>query len=46
MEKDIRNADTVARKLEPASTRATNDRFKAAREERQKREEMMEKWKA
>ena len=46
MEKGIRNADAVARKLGPASTRATNDRLEAAREERRKREEMMERRKA
>ena len=46
MKKGIKNADAVACKLEPASTRATNDRLEAAREERQKREEMMERWKA
>ncbi len=43
MEKGIRNADVVARKLRPASTRATNQRLEVAREERQKREEMLEK---
>ena len=46
MEKSIRNADAVARKLGPASTRATNDRLEAVREERRKREEMMERRKA
>ena len=46
MEKGIRNADAVACKLGPASTRATNDRLEAAREERRKREEMMERRKA
>ena len=46
MKKGIRNADAVARKLRPASTRATNDRLEAAREERRKREEMMERRKA
>ena len=46
MEKDIKNADAVARKLGPASIRATNDRLEAAREERRKREEMMERRKA
>ena len=34
MEKDIKNADAVARKLGPALTRATNNRLKVAREER------------
>ncbi len=43
MEKDIKNADTVVRKLGPASTRATNQRLEVAREERQKREEMVER---
>ena len=46
MEKNIKNADTVARKLGLASTRAINDRLKVAREERQKREEMIERRKA
>ena len=46
MEKGIKNADAVARKLEPASTRATNDRLEAVREERRKREEMIERRKA
>ena len=46
MEKDIRNTDTVAHKLRPASTRATNDKLKAAKEERQKRKEMIERQKA
>ena len=46
METSIRNIDTVARKLGPASTRATNDRLEVAREERQKREKMIDRWKA
>ena len=41
MEKVIRNADTFACKLDLASTWATNQRLEVAREERQKREEMM-----
>ena len=43
MEKGIRNADAVACKLKLASTRATNDRLKVVREERQKREEIIER---
>ncbi len=43
MEKCIRNLDTVVRKLGPASTRATNQRLEVAREERRKREEIVEK---
>ena len=46
IEKSIKNADAVARKLGPASTRATNDRLEAARKERRKREEIMERQKA
>ncbi len=34
MEKGIRNADAVARKLGPASTSATNQRLEVAREEK------------
>ncbi len=45
MEKVIRNVDAVARKLGPASTRATNQRLEVAREERRKREEMVERQK-
>ncbi len=37
--------DAVARKLKPASTKATNQRFKFAREERRKRKEIVEKQK-
>ena len=43
IEKGIKNADAVTRKLRPASTRATNDRLKVARKKRRKREEMMER---
>ncbi len=43
MEKGIRNVDAVARKLGPALTRATNQRLEVAREERQKREKMVER---
>ena len=46
MEKGIRNADTIARKLGPASTRTTNDRLEAVRKKRRKKEEMMERRKA
>ena len=46
MEKGIRNADVVARKLGPASTRATNDKLEAVKKERWKREEMMKRRKA
>ena len=45
MKKGIKNVDAVARKLGPALTRAINDRLEAAKEERQKREEMIEKGK-
>ena len=43
MEKNIKNTDLVARKLRPASTRATNDRLKVVREERKKWEEMIKR---
>ncbi len=43
MEKGIRNVDAVARKLRQALTRATNQRLEVVREERQKREEMVER---
>ncbi len=43
MEKGIRNADAVVRKLGPALTRAINQRLEVAREERRKREEMVER---
>ena len=46
MENGIRNANAVARKLGPASTRTTNDRLETVREEKQKRKEMMERRKA
>ena len=46
MKKVIRNAEAVARKLEPTLTRATNDRLEATRENKRKREEMMERRKA
>ena len=43
MEKDIKNADAVASKLGPTSIRATNDKLEAVREERRKKEEMIER---
>ena len=46
MEKDIRNADAIARKLGLALTRATNARLEAVKEKRRKREEIMERRKA
>ena len=46
MEKGTRNADAVTHKLESASTRATNDRLKTVREDRRKKEEIIEKRKA
>ena len=46
MEKGIKNADAVARKLGPASIRATNNRLEVVREKRRKREEIIERRKA
>ena len=46
IEKGIRNADTIARKLGPASTRATNNRLEVARKARRKKEEIKERRKA
>ena len=43
MEKSVRNVDAIARKLRPASTRASNYRLEVAREKRQKKEEIVEK---
>ena len=43
MDKDIRNADAVARKLKPALTRAINYRLEVASEKRQKREKIVER---
>ena len=43
MKKGIKNSDVVARKLGPASIRAINDRLKAAKGKRRKKEEMMER---
>ncbi len=34
IEKEVKNADVIVRKLRPTSTRATNQMFKVAREER------------
>ena len=45
MKKGIRNTNAVAHKLGVGSTRATNDRLEIVREERRKKEEMIEKWK-
>ena len=45
MEQGIRNADAIARKLRPASIKATNQRLEVARKERTKRVEIMEKQK-
>ena len=45
MEKGIRNADAVACKLRPASIQAINDKLEVAREQRQKREDMVKKQK-
>ena len=46
MEKSLKNADTIAQKLEPALTRATNNRLEVIRKERQKKEEIKERRKA
>ena len=43
MKKYIRNANIVAHKFGSTSIRVTNDKLEVAREERRKREEMMEK---
>ena len=43
MKKSIRNANAVARKLGPALIKATNHKLKVAREEYQKKKEMIEK---
>ena len=45
MEKNIRNTDIVTWKLKLASIRATNHRLGVVKEEKKKREEMMEKQK-
>ena len=46
MKKSIKNADAVAYKLRPVSTRATNNRLEATREEKWKIEEMIKRRKA
>ena len=46
MEKCIKNIDTIARKLGPALTRATNNRLEVDREKRRKKEEIKEWQKA
>ena len=46
MEKDIKNTDVIACKLELLLIRATNNRLEVAKEKRQKKEEMKEKQKA
>ena len=43
MEKDIRNIDIVTCKLKPTLIRATNQRLEVTRDEKQKREKMVEK---
>ena len=43
MKKGINNVNAVARKLEPTFTRVTNEKLKITREEKQKREEIVEK---
>ncbi len=43
MEKGIRNAGAVAHKLRPALTRTTNQKLEVAKEERRKKEEMVER---
>ena len=43
MKKGIKNADAIACKLGPVLIKVTNDRLEVAREEKRKREEMMEK---
>ncbi len=42
----MQNINAVVRKLGPVSIRATNHRLQVAREEKRKREEMIEKQKA
>ncbi len=43
MKKGIRNIDAVIRKLRLISTRATNQRLEITRQERRKREEIVER---
>ncbi len=45
MKKGIKNTDVIIYKLGPATTRATNQRLEVAREERRKKEEVVERWK-
>ena len=46
MKKDIRNIDTIARTLRPASTKVTNDRLEVARKEKREKKEIKKRWKA
>ena len=46
LNKGIRNADAVARKLKPASIKATNLRLEVAKEKIQKKHEVVERRKA
>lgn len=46
MEKRVQDADTIAHKLWPASTKATNLKLEVAKEEMQKKEKMVKKRKA
>ena len=43
MEKSIRNADVVTRKLGPTLIKTTNHRLEIAREEKQKRDKIVER---
>ena len=43
MKKGIQNADAVARKLEPVSTRASNHKLEFVKKKRRKREKMVER---
>ncbi len=45
MKKDLRNAEIVTQKLGLILTRAINQRLEVTGEERQKKEEMVERWK-
>lgn len=45
MKKSIKNADIVAYKLEPASTKVTNYNLEVTKKERRKREEIVERQK-
>ena len=46
IEKSIKNANAIVRKLGPASTRVTNNRLEVAKEERRKKEKIKERRKA